>query len=393
MGSRPVKDASLSDALVHLGRGNPVSGRSVNLPIDQSSTLLFDTLAEFEAARAGRYQHGTLYYGRYGNPVSFALERMMATLEGGSGCVSVTAGLTAVTLALMGAAKAGDHVLVADNVYGPTRGFCDSVLIRYGVEVAYFDPMVGEGLAELMQPNTAAVMFEAPGSGTFEVPDIPAIARVARANGAISILDGTWATPVFCQPLALGVDVVVHSGSKYICGHADAMIGFIVCNEASYAQMRKMALDIGDKAGAQDVFLALRGLRTLEMRMRHAQDAGITVARWLAEQPQTLKMLHPAFPDCPGHAVWQRDFSGAAGLFSVLFKPCSDAQLHAFVDALEMFSVGVSWGGFESLVLPVKPHRTATPWTEEGRVVRFSIGNEHVENLIDDLSRALKHLD
>lgn len=393
MGSRPVKDASLSDALVHLGRGNPVSGRSVNLPIDQSSTLLFDTLAEFEAARAGRYQHGTLYYGRYGNPVSFALERMMATLEGGSGCVSVTAGLTAVTLALMGAAKAGDHVLVADNVYGPTRGFCDSVLTRYGVEVVYFDPMVGEGLAELMQPNTAAVMFEAPGSGTFEVPDIPAIAGVARAHGAISILDGTWATPVFCQPLALSVDVVVHSGSKYICGHADAMIGFIVCNEAHYPQMRKMALDIGDKAGAQDVFLALRGLRTLEMRMRHAQDAGMTVARWLAEQPQTLKMLHPAFPDCPGHGVWQRDFSGAAGLFSVLFKPCSDAQLHAFVDALEMFSVGVSWGGFESLVLPVKPHRTAKLWTEEGRVVRFSIGNEQVENLIDDLSRALKHLD
>ena len=393
MGSRPVKDASLSDALVHLGRGNPVSGRSVNLPIDQSSTLLFDTLAEFEAARAGRYQHGTLYYGRYGNPVSFALERMMATLEGGSGCVSVTAGLTAVTLALMGAAKAGGHVLVADNVYGPTRGFCDSVLTRYGVEVVYFDPMVGEGLAELMQPNTAAVMFEAPGSGTFEVPDIPAIAGVARAHGAISILDGTWATPVFCQPLALGVDVVVHSGSKYICGHADAMIGFIVSNEAHYPQMRKMALDIGDKAGAQDVFLALRGLRTLEMRMRHAQDAGMTVARWLAEQPQTLKMLHPAFPDCPGHGVWQRDFSGAAGLFSVLFKPCSDAQLHAFVDALEMFSVGVSWGGFESLVLPVKPHRTAKPWTEEGRVVRFSIGNEQVENLIDDLSRALKHLD
>ena len=393
MGSRPVKDASLSDALVHLGRGNPVSGRSVNLPIDQSSTLLFDTLAEFEAARAGRYQHGTLYYGRYGNPVSFALERMMATLEGGSGCVSVTAGLTAVTLALMGAAKAGDHVLVADNVYGPTRGFCDSVLTRYGVEVAYFDPMVGEGLAELMQPNTAAVMFEAPGSGTFEVPNIPAIAGVARAHGAVAILDGTWATPVFCQPLTLGVDVVVHSGSKYICGHADAMIGFIVCNEARYAQMRKMALDFGDKAGAQDVFLALRGLRTLEMRMRHAQDAGMTVARWLAEQPQTLKMLHPAFPDCPGHGVWQRDFSGAAGLFSVVFKPCSDAQLHAFVDALEMFSVGVSWGGFESLVLPVKPHRTAKPWTEEGRVVRFSIGNEQVENLIDDLSRALKHLD
>ena len=387
-----MKDASLTDALVHRGRGPAVSGRSVNLPIDQSSTLLFDTLAEFESARAGRYEHGTLYYGRYGNPVSFALERMMATLEGGYGCVSLSAGLTAVTMALMAATKAGDHVLVADNVYGPTRGFCDSVLARYGVEVAYFDPMVGEGLADLMRPNTAAVMLEAPGSGTFEVPDIPALTRVAREHGAISILDGTWATPIFCRPLDLGVDAVVHSGSKYICGHADAMIGFIVCNEASYAQMRKMTLDVGDKAGAQDVFLALRGLRTLEMRMRHAQDAGMTIARWLAEQPETLKVLHPAFPDCPGHAFWQRDFSGAAGLFSVLFKPCSDAQLHAFVDALAMFSVGVSWGGFESLVLPVKPNRTATPWTAEGRVVRFSIGNEDVLSLIDDLEQAMKHL-
>ena len=393
MGSRPVKDAHLRDALVHLGRGTAASGHAVNLPIDQSSTLLFDTLAEFEAARAGRYQHGTLYYGRYGNPVSFELERMMATLEGGYGCVSLSAGLTAVTLSLLAVAKAGDHVLVADNVYGPARGFCDSVLARYGVEVAYFDPMIGEAVGELMRDNTTVVMFEAPGSGTFEIPDIPAIAGVVRERGAISILDGTWATPVFCQPLKLGVDAVVHSGSKYICGHADAMIGFIVCNEASYAPMRKMALDIGDRAGAQDVFLALRGLRTLEMRMRHAQESGMAVARWLAEQPQVLSMLHPAFPDCPGHAFWQRDFTGAAGLFSVLFKPCSDRQLHAFVDSLSMFSVGVSWGGFESLVLPVKPNRTAKPWAEEGRVVRFSIGHEHVGNLIDDLAQAMKHLD
>ena len=387
-----VKDSAFANALAHLGRGPAVAGRSVNLPIDQSSTLLFDRLADFEAARAGRYEQGTLYYGRYGTPASFALERMMAALEGGHGCISVSAGLTAATLALMGAAGAGRHLLVADNVYEPTRGFCSSVLARYGVEVEYFDPMIGAGLAALMRPETAAVMFEAPGSGTFEVPDIPAIAGVARAQGALSILDGTWATPVFCRPLALGVDVVVHSGSKYICGHADAMIGFIVCNEASYDPMRRMALAFGDRAGGQDVFLALRGLRTLEMRMKQAEAAGLAVARWLAAQPQVLKLLHPAFPDCPGHAHWQRDFSGAAGLFSVLFKPCSDAQMHAFVDALAMFGVGVSWGGFESLVLPVKPNRTAKPWTEEGRVVRFGIGNESTESLIEDLSQALRHL-
>ncbi|MEM7222139.1 MAG: cystathionine beta-lyase [Pseudomonadota bacterium] len=386
------KDRCQTDKLTHLGRGPKTAGRSVNLPIHQSSTLLFDTLAEFQAARESRYEKGTLYYGRYGTPASFALEEMMAELEGAAGCISVSCGLTAVTLALMGAAKAGDHVLVADNVYAPTRGFCDNVLTRYGVEVTYFDPMIGEGLAELMRPETSAVCFEAPGSGTFEVPDIPAIARVARNHGALSILDGTWATPIFCQPLTLGVDVVAHSGSKYIGGHADAMIGFIVCNEATYGPMRKMVMAVGDKAGGQDVFLALRGLRTLQMRMAHAQEAGLTVAHWLAEQPQVFKMLHPAFTDCPGHDHWRRDFSGASGLFGVLFKPCDEAQIHAFVDALANFGVGVSWGGFESLVLPVSPHRTAKPWTEEGSLVRFSIGNESTQSLIDDLAQALKHL-
>lgn len=388
----PSGNDCLANALAHLGRGPAGSGRSVNLPIYQSSTLLFDTLAEFEAARAARYEQRTLYYGRYGNPVSFELEDMMAKLDGGHGCVTVSAGLTAVTLAIMAAAQAGSHVLVADNVYEPTRGFCDTVLVRYGVEVSYFDPMVGQGVSELMRANTAAVVFEAPGSGTFEVPDIPAIAQAARAQGAISIIDGTWATPVFCQPLRLGVDVVAHSGSKYICGHADAMIGFIVCNEATYDRMRRMTLAFGDKAGSQDVFLALRGLRTLEMRMKHAHSAGLAVAQWLEAQPQVLRVLHPAFAGCPGHENWRRDFSGAAGLFSVLFKPCEEARLHAFVDALTMFGVGVSWGGFESLVLPVRPNRTARPWTEEGCLVRFSIGHEDVGSLTDDIAAALTHL-
>ena len=381
----------LSDALVHLGRGPRTPGRAVNLPITQGSTMLFDTLAEFEDARGARYQQGTLYYGRYGNPASFELEHAIAALEGGAGCVSVSAGLTAVTLALMGAARAGDHVLVADTVYTPTRSFCDTVLARYGVEVSYFDPM--QDIAPHFRPNTTVVLFEAPGSGTFEVPDIPAIAAAARAQGAISIIDGTWATPVFCQPLKLGVDVAVHSGSKYIGGHADSMIGFIVCNEATYAQMRKMVLAYGDKAGSQDVFLSLRGLRTLEMRMKAAEAAGYEIARFLQDQPQITRLLHPGFADCPGHDFWKRDFSGAAGLFSVVIKPCSDAQLHAFVDALELFGVGVSWGGYESLVLPVAPLRTARPWDDPGRVIRFNIGFENIDSLKADLARALPHLD
>ncbi|GAA6165493.1 cystathionine beta-lyase [Pelagimonas sp. KU-00592-HH] len=385
------QNLDLSDALVHLGRGPRTPGRAVNLPITQGSTMLFDTLAEFEAAREARYQPETLYYGRYGNPASFELEKTIATLEGGAGCISVSAGLTAVTLALMGAAKAGDHVLVADTVYTPTRNFCDTVLQRYGVEVSYFDPM--QDFAPHFRTNTTVVMFEAPGSGTFEVPDIPAIAALARAQGAISIIDGTWATPVFCQPLKLGVDVVVHSGSKYIGGHADSMIGFIVCNEATYAPMRKMVLAYGDKAGSQDVFLSMRGLRTLEMRMKAAEAAGYEIASFLQDQPQITRLLHPGFADCPGHDFWRRDFTGAAGLFSVVTKPCSDLQLHAFVDALELFGVGVSWGGYESLVLPVAPLRTAKPWDDPGRVLRFNVGFENIDSLKADLARALPLLD
>ncbi len=385
-------ETDLTNTLVHLGRGPNDCGRPVNLPIHQSSTILFEKLEAFQAARDARYDPGTLYYGRYGNPATFELETMISALEGAHGTVSVSSGLAAVSLALTGATKAGDHVLVADNVYEPTRGFCDTVLARYGVDIEFFDPMDLPSLASLMRPKTAAVMFEAPGSGTFEVPDIPAIAQIARENGAVSIIDGTWATPVFCRPLDLGVDVVVHSGSKYIGGHADSMIGFIVCNEATYPTMRRTAVAFGERAGSQDVFLSLRGLRTLEIRMRQVEQAGLAVATWLREQAQVLRVLHPALPDCPGHRNWQRDFQGSAGLFSVVLKPVSDDCLHAFVDGLRMFGIGVSWGGYESLVLPVAPNRVVSPWQEDGRVVRFSIGFEDTDSLTQDLARALSFL-
>lgn len=386
---------NLSNTLAHLGRDRAGNGRLVNLPLMQGSTMLFDTLAEFEAARNDRYAPNTLYYGRYGNTASFELENMVAQLEEGDHCVSVSSGLTAITVALMAVSKADSHVLVADNVYGPTRLFCDTVLTRFGVEITYFDPMMGADLDSLIQPSTVAIMFEAPGTGTFEIPDIPAIAKVARQHGVVSILDGTWATPVFCQPLKLGVDVVVHSGSKYISGHSDVMIGFIVCHQAHYEPIRKMALAIGDRAGSQDVFLSLRGLRTLQIRMKHHETAALSIANWLSEQHQVLKVLHPAFQECPGHEFWKRDFSGASGLFSVLFQPCCTEQLNRFIDSLKIYSLGVSWGGYESLALPVDPTgvRTACPWQEPGQLVRFSIGNEEIDDLIADLAQALPHLD
>lgn len=389
------KKLNLANALSHLGRQTSGSGRPVNLPLMQGSTMLFDTLADFENARDSRYRPDVLYYGRYGNPASFQLENMLADLEGADHCVSVSSGLTAVTMALMAAAKAGGHVLVADNVYAPTRLFCDTVLAGFGVEVTYFDPMSGARLAAMLQPDTAAVMFEAPGTGTFEVPDIPAIAKVAREHGAVSILDGTWATPVFCRPIKLGVDIVAHSGSKYIGGHSDTLIGFIVCNAAHYLRIRKTVLAFGDRAGAQDVFLSLRGLRTLEIRMKHHEAAAMKIATWLSRQPQVEKILHPAFPDCPGHEFWSRDFKGSSGIFSVLFKSGDKSRLNRFIDGLKMFGLGVSWGGFESLALPVDPTpvRTATPWTETGQLVRLSIGNEDPEDLIADLRQSMRYWD
>lgn len=389
------ENPQLTNALARLGRDPGISGKAVNLPLYQCSTMLFDSVADFEKSKTDRYDKGTLYYGRYGNPASFELESMMARLEGGDGCISLSSGLTAVTIALMAFGQAESHVLVADTVYGPTRLFCDNVLARYGVDVEYVDSMDLDAVAASFRANTSALFLEAPGSGTFEVPDLPALALAARNAGIVSILDGTWATPVFCKPMELGIDIVVHSGSKYICGHSDAMIGFIVSREKHYEPLRRMALAFGDRAGATDIFLALRGLRTLEMRMQHHQANGLKVASWLKQQPEVKRVLHPAFADCLGHEHWERDFSGAGGLFSVVLNPVTRQSLHAMVDNLEMFGIGLSWGGFESLALPVdpKPMRTARPWTEDGNVIRFSIGIENTDDLIADLAQGLKRLE
>lgn len=359
------------------------------MPIELGSTIVFDTLAAFEAARDARYDTGTLYYGRYGNEASFQLERALADLDHADGVTLTSSGVAAISLTLLTFARPGLHLLVADNVYANTRAFCDKVLRSLDVDIEYFDPMIGVGLDALMRSQTCAVMFEAPGSGTFEVPDIPATAAVARRHNVPSIIDSTWATPIFCAPLTLGVDVVVASCSKYLSGHSDCMLGMIASTNSFYGQIRNTVMAIGDKTGGQEVFLLLRGLRTLKIRMEAFDAAGREVAGWLAEQPQVKRVLHPAFDTCPGHAHWARDFSGAAGLFGVVFHPCSNDQVRAFVDALHHFGIGVSWGGYESLVLPVKPVRTGTTWDEDGQLIRFNIGLEDTETLKADLAAAL----
>lgn len=388
----PQTPSPIADILVQDGRPERTEGRHVNMPVELGSTMVFDTLAAFEAARDARYESGTLYYCRYGNASVYKLEGMIARLEGAENVTLTSSGVAAITMTLMALTRPGRHLLVADNIYGNTRAFCDGLLTQQGVVVEYFDPMIGGDLAGLIRPETCAVLFEAPGSGTFEMPDIPAISAAARAAGIPSILDSTWITPIHCQPLSLGVDILVYSGSKYISGHSDAMLGVIATRGSYAAPIRKAVMQIGDKVGGQEIMLALRGLRTLKMRMAHVDRAGRDMADWFAEQHQVKTVLHPALPSCPGQAHWQRDFTGAAGLFGVVFHPCSDDQIRAFVDALHHFGIGVSWGGFESLVLPVKPVRTATAWDEPGQLVRFNIGFEDLDNLKADLADALPHL-
>lgn len=381
---------SIDNTLVQAGRPELQQGRQVNLPIELGSTVVFNTIDAFEQARDNRYESGVNYYGRYGNTPSFELEHMLETLEHAAGVTLTSSGVAAISLSLLALLKPGDHVLVADHVYGNTRAFCDSVLTRMNVCVEYFDPMIGGGIQSILRPETAIIMFEAPGSGTFEFPDITGITQVARQANVHTVLDGTWATPVFCQPLDLGVDVLVYSASKYISGHSDCMMGIIASATLDmHRKVRRTVMAIGDKTGSQEVFLALRGLRTLKMRMLNAQRAGLDMAQWFEQQPQVKRVLHPALPSCPGHHFWKRDCSGAAGLFSVIFHPCTDNQLNDFINALEHFGIGVSWGGFESLVLPVKPVRSARAWEESGQLVRFNIGFEDTDSLKADLSIAL----
>ncbi len=383
---------NVADILVQMGRPDHKEGRHVNMPIELGSTNVFDTLEAFETARDARYVSGTMYYGRYGNAATFKLEETLATLENADAVTLTSSGVASITLTLMAFVTPGAHLLVADHVYGNTRAFCEGVLTRMGVSIEYFDPMIGADITKLIRETTCAIMFEAPGSGTFEVPDIPAIAKAARAAGIPTILDSTWATPIFCQPITLGVDIIVASMSKYLSGHSDCMMGMIASTHIYAETIRKTVMAVGDKTGGQEVFLALRGLRTLKMRMEYFDKAGREMARWLARQPQVKTVLHPALETCPGHENWLRDFNGASGLFSVVFHSCHDDQIRQFVDSLHHFGIGVSWGGYESLVLPVVPQRSAGTWAEDGQLVRFNIGLEDLDSLKADLSAALPFL-
>ena len=379
--------------VVNAGRDPAANHGVVNPPVYHASTILFPTVETLHEAQKRRDPNKSRY-GRYGTPTTFALEQAVCALEGGHHSIVVGSGVAAIVAALMAYVKAGDHILMVDTVYGPSRRLCDTVLARFGVSTTYYDPAIGGGIAALIRDNTRVIFMESPGSLTFEMQDVPAIVAAAKARKVTTILDNTWATPLFFRPLALGVDVSLLSATKYIGGHSDLMMGILTANEAAYPALRRAADDLGAASGPDDCYMALRGLRTLSVRLQRHQETGLTLARWLQQRPEVARVLHPALPDDPGHTIWKRDYTGASGLFSIELKPVSEAAVAAMLDGLELYGMGYSWGGFESLALPSDPAaiRTATSWKNRGPLIRIHAGLEDPADLIADLEKGFARL-
>jgi cystathionine beta-lyase len=364
----------------------------VNPPVYHASTILQPTLAAWRGSRFQAFDQ--VVYGRRGTPTTFALDDAIAGAEGGDRCVTVGSGLAAVTNALVAFLKAGDHLLMVDNVYGPTRRFCDTVLTGFGVETTYYDPLIGADIDRLVRDNTKVVYLESPGSYTFEVQDVPAIAEVAHSRGAVVIMDNTWASPYFFKPFEHGVDVSIQAVTKYIGGHSDIMSGALTTTEAVHEKVRLMTHMLGACPGADDCYLAQRGLRTLGVRMPRHQSNALAIADWLKTRPEVERVLHPALEDHPGHEFLVRDYLGSSGLFGAVLKPCSETALAAMFDGFEHFGMGASWGGYESLMIPTDPSavRTATRWGLPGQAVRIHAGLEDIDDLIADLEAGLDRL-
>lgn len=390
---QPPADLSgqaIATQLVHAGRGPGFSEGIVNPPVWRASTILFDTCADLEAANSA--PDAQLYYGRRGTPTQWALEDALTALEpGAAGTKLFPSGVAAIATALLAVVRTGDHVLITDSAYEPTRLFADQVLKRMGIVTQYFDPTIGADIAELIQPRTSVILLESPGSLTFEIQDVPAITAIARDRGIVTMLDNTWATPLRMQPLALGVDIGIQALTKYVGGHSDLMMGSATATKALLPRLKAATYRLGHTVSPDDAALALRGLRTLAVRLDRQEASALAIARWLAAHPAVDQVLHPALPSHPGHALWRRDFTGASGLFSVVLKRGSRHQLGALIDDLQHFGIGFSWGGFESLALPVKLDgcRSVTTLPFTGPIVRLSIGLEDPGDLIADLASGL----
>lgn len=382
--------------IVHSGRHPEQHQGAVNPPVFHTSTVLSQSVEEHRRKRRDWLQDlPVTYYGRCGTPTTQALQEAIASLEGGYRSVVYPSGLAACAGALLAFLSSGDHVLLTDTVYGPTRTLTGGILKRFGVAATFFDPLIGQGIESLMRPETRVIYLESPGSLTFEVQDVPAIAEVARRRGATVIMDNTWGTPLYFKPFVHGVDVSVQSATKYIVGHSDAMVGAITCTKEAWPKLRSSTYELGQTAGPDDVYLAQRGLRTLAVRLKQHWEAGVVLAEWIGRQREVERVLHPALPGDPGHAIWKRDFTGACGLFGVVLKEgVSERALAAMIDGLELYGIGSSWGGYESLIVPFDPReaRTATQWQHKGPCFRIHAGLENPDDLIGDLEAGFGRL-
>jgi cystathionine beta-lyase len=381
-----ARDLTKETRAIHEGRMSREHFGVVNTPVYRASTILHENLAALEAADS------PYIYGRLGTPSSRSLEEAVTALEGGTRTVLCPSGLNAVATAVLSVCSAGDHLLVTDNCYAPTRSFCDRTLRRLGIETTYYDPIIGSEIADLFRANTAAVFCESPGSLTFEVQDVPAIAEVAHARGAAVLLDNTWATPLYFEALAHGVDLSIQAVTKYIGGHADVMMGYVTANGSHAERLAQTHDHLGLYASGDDCFLALRGLRTMPVRLARHQETALELALWLRKQPAVAQVLHPGLAGDPGHAVWRRDFKGASGLFGLVLKPVAVPALAAFLDGLECFGLGYSWGGYESLIVPANIRRTVRPFQVDGPVLRVHAGLESPDDLRSDLEMGFKRL-
>lgn len=376
--------------LVRAGEAPSQHGGYLNSPVYNGSTVLYRSVAEMEAALSDPLKRSLPAYGRFGSPNVREFEAALAKLEGGHAAVCTNSGLSAITTAMLAFVSGGDHLLISDSVYLPTRSFGDS-LARFGIRVEYFDPRIGGGIAEKIRPETRLVVLESPGSNTFEIQDVPAIAAACRRRGVTTMLDNTWATPLFFSPLRHGIDVSIHSATKYITGHSDSLLGAIVCGEKAYEPVRRSAIRLGQCGNSDDAYLALRGLRTLGLRLRQHQEQALALAAWLQDRREIREVLHPALSSHAGHELWKRDFRGSSGLFSVVLQPVYEtSRITAMIEDLKLFGLGHSWGGVESLLVPIDPsgYRSAESWRASGALLRIHAGLENIDDLKSDLSRA-----
>lgn len=375
--------------LTHAGRNPSRYAGYVNPPIFRGSTILAESLEAWEAAKRDGNPYGN--YGRFGSPTINAFEDAIAELEGGHRTQVFPSGLSACTHTLLALLEQGDHVLITDNVYGPTRSFADEILPRFGIRVTYFDPLIGAGLQNLIEPRTRVVYLESPGSLSFEVSDTPLISTIAHAAGAYVVIDNSWASPLYFKPFQHGADISIQAATKYILGHSDALLGTVTSNVHAWDRLQGGFQQFGATAGPEDVYLALRGLRTLGVRLRQHSETAVALAQAISCHACVSHVMHPALPDDPGHALWKRDFLGASGLFSFILASEDKRVLSAFFGALQHFGIGLSWGGFESLALPVgKPRRTARDWQHTGTLIRVHAGLEDTQDLLADMCQALE---